>query len=77
MIEDLSIFQLWDWAIANSPHEYLVWIALAVVAGIAFRVVKPLMDWIAAHIGAIVRFFAERADARREFRRANKMPNRL
>ena len=76
MIEDLSILKLWEWAIENSPNEYIVWVALAVVVGIAFRVVKPVFDWIALHIGMIARFFAERADKRREFRKANKMPNR-
>lgn len=76
MLEDLSIIQLWDWAIENSPSEYIVWIALAVVVGIAFRVVKPVLDWVATHIGMVFRFFAERSDKRREFRRSNKMPNR-
>ena len=76
MIEDLSILKLWDWAIENSPSEYIVWIALAVVVGIAFRVVKPVFDWVALHIGMVFRFLAERADKRREFRRNNKLPNR-
>ena len=76
MPDELSILQLWEWAIENSPNEYIVWVALAVVVGIAFRVVKPVFDWIALHIGMIFRFLAERADKRREFRRNNKLPNR-
>ena len=76
MIEDIGIIQLWEWAIENSPHEYIVCVSLAVVVGIAFRVVKPVFDWVAEHIGMVFRFLAERADKRREFRRANKMPNK-
>lgn len=78
MLDDLSIFQqLWNWAIETSGgHEYVVYIALAIVAGVAFRVVKPLFDWVAEQIAYMFRFFAERADKRREFRRDNKMPNR-
>ena len=76
MLEDFSFMQLWTWAVENAEQKHIVYAALAIIAGIAFRVVKPLFDWIALHVGMIARFFAERADKRREYKRANKMPNR-
>ena len=76
MIEDIGILQLWEWAIENSPSEYIVWVALSIVAGIAFKIVKPMLDWIINHIAAVFQFFIKRRDMKRQFRKDNNLPNR-